>query len=149
MDVETLKADWVGLEFDVVDFEMSRDEMLAWAETCGETDSRFIDPEDPDFQAPTTFTSKFVGRRAFPEGFPKIGRGPGFDAGKRVENHHPVRPGDVLTARSHIADIYTKTGRSGPMLFIVHRMSFSNQKGERVSVVDWRRVLQPEEGELS
>ncbi len=145
MDVEKLKEDWVGLEFDVVEFEMSGEEMVAWAETCGETARRFTDPEDPDFQAPATFTSKFLGRRAFPEGFPQIGRGPGFDAGKSVEIHAPVRPGDVLTARSHIADIYPKTGRSGPMLFIVHRMVFENQDGDRVSVVDWRRVLQPED----
>lgn len=148
MDVQKLKENWVGLEFDMVEFEMSQDEMLAWAETCGETAARFTDPDDSNFQAPATFTSKFLGRRAFPEGFPKIGKGPGFDAGKSVEIHAPIRPRDVLTARSHIADIYAKTGRSGEMLFIVHRMVFDNQNGERVSVVDWRRVLQPA-GDLS
>ena len=26
------------------------------------------------------------------------------------------------------------------MLFIVHRMEFSNQRGEPVSIVDWRMV---------
>ena len=145
MDVKKLKEDWVGLEFDVVEFDMSSDEMLAWAQTCGETAARFTDLGSPDFQAPATFTSKFLGRSAFPEGFPKIGKGPGFDAGKCVEVHGPIRPGDVLKARSHIADIYPKTGRSGPMLFIVHRMTFHNQRSELVSVVDWRRVLQPEE----
>lgn len=145
MDIEKLKEDWVGLEFDAVEFEMSGDEMVAWAETCGETAPRFTDPGHADFQAPAGFTSKLVGRRAFPKGFPQIGRGPGFDAGKCVEIHAPIRPGDVLTARSHIADIYPKTGRSGPMLFIVHRMTFHNQENELVSVVDWRRVLQPEE----
>ena len=147
MDVEKLKEDWVGLEFDSVDFEMKQEEMLAFAETVGEQHPRFTDPEHPDFQAPVTFTSKFIGRRAFPKGFPKFGGGPGFDAGKCVDAFLPIRPGDRLTARSHIADIYEKTGRSGSMLFIVHRMEFSNQEGEPVSVVDWRRVIQPRRGE--
>ena len=53
----------------------------------------------------------------------------------------PVRPGDKLTARSHIHDIYEKTGRSGGMLFIVHRMEFVNQRDELVSIVDWRMVV--------
>ena len=143
MDVAKLKQDWVGLEFDTVEFEMKLEEMLAFSETGGEQHPRFTDPSHPDFQAPATFTSKFMGRRSFPQDFPQIGKGPGFDAGKCVEVFLPIRPGDRLTAKSHIADIYEKTGRSGPMLFIVHRMEFTNQDGERVSVVDWRRVLQP------
>ncbi len=54
------------------------------------------------------------------------------------------RPDETLTASSLIADIYEKTGRSGQMIFIVHRMEFSNPKGELVSVVDWRLVQQPD-----
>ena len=66
---------------------------------------------------------------------------------KCVEVYGPIRPDDKIIARSEIHDIYEKTGRSGSMLFIVHRMEFSNQKGEPVSVVDWRRVIQPRRGE--
>ena len=72
--------------------------------------------------------------------FPKLGPGWGFDGGKCVEVTGPVRPGDTLTAKSLIADIYEKTGRSGTMVFIVHRMVFTNQKGEPVSTVDWRLI---------
>ena len=46
--------------------------------------------------------------------------------------------------RSKIHDIYEKTGRSGTMVFIVHRMEFSNQRGEPVSIVDWRFLQQPD-----
>ena len=52
---------------------------------------------------------------------------------------------DRLTARSHIHDIYEKTGRSGQMVFIVHRMEFSNQREELVSIVDWRFVQRPDQ----
>ena len=41
-------------------------------------------------------------------------------------------------------DIYEKTGRSGLMVFIVHRMEFENQDGTPVSIVDWRLVRQPD-----
>jgi acyl dehydratase len=83
----------------------------------------------------------------WPDRFPRLSKGSfGFDAGKRVEVHGPIRPGDVLTARSKIHDIYEKTGRSGSMVFIVHRMEFWNQREEPVSVVDWRLVQQPGRG---
>jgi len=144
VDVAKLKADWSGIEFDSVDVEAKGDSMLAFAKAVGEQDPRFCDPTHADYQAPVTFTAKYVGKRMFPKGFPKIGSGMGFDAGKCVEVHAPIRPGDHLTAKSQIHDIYEKSGRSGPMVFIVHRMEFYNQKEQLVSIVDWRLVMQPE-----
>jgi len=61
-------------------------------------------------------------------------------AGKSVEVHTPLRLGDEVTAKSEIFDIYEKTGRSGSMLFVVHRMRFTNQNDELISIVDWRMV---------
>jgi len=81
-----------------------------------------------------------VGRRILPDDFPRFSSGYGFDAGKCVQALRPILPGDRITARSKIHDVYTKTGRSGTMVFIVHRMEFSNQRGEPVSIVDWRMV---------
>ena len=143
MDVKGIDQSWVGRTFDTAEFKVSEEEILEFAISCGETDPRFTDPSHPDFLAPPTLTSKFVSRRTLPEEFPRIG-GRGFDAGKTVVNIAPIRPGDRLTARSQIAEIYEKTGRSGPMVFIVHRMEFQNQNGEDVSVVDWRMVRQPD-----
>lgn len=143
MSVGGIDRSWIGREFDVVEFEVTEKEMLEWASACGETEARFTDPSCPDFQAPPTLTAKYVSRRILPEHFPRIG-GRGFDAGKTVVSIAPIRPGDRLTARSRIADVYEKTGRTGPMVFIVHRMEFANQRGEPVSVVDWRMVRQPD-----
>lgn len=143
MQVAEIKKQWVGHEFDTAEFEAKRDEMLEWAISVGEEDPRYVDASHPDFQAAPTFTAKFVSRRILPDAFPTLGMR-GFDAGKTVNSYGPVRPGDVLTARSKIADVYEKTGRSGPMVFLVHRMEFENQKGELVSVVDWRMVRQPD-----
>ena len=140
VDVAALRTEWVDHEFDQTDFVVDQHQMLEWAEACGETDPRFTDPDHPDFQAHPSFTTKFGSRRVLPEDFPKFGDGFGIDGGKAVEVHRPVRAGDVLTGHSAIHDIYEKTGRSGTMVFIVHRMVFTNQDGEPVSTVDWRMI---------
>ena len=57
-----------------------------------------------------------------------------------VEWKAPIRPGDCVVARSHIHDIFEKTGRSGGMMFIVHRMEFSNQDDQLVAIVDWKMI---------
>lgn len=142
MKIQELVDGWVGFEFDVTDFAVEEKNALEWSTACGETDPRFTDPQNPDFQAPPSFTTQFVGGQVFPKGFPRIGQGMGFDGGKCVTAHAPVRPGDVLTAKSSIAEIYEKTGRSGGMVFVVHRMRFSNQDGDLVSTVDWRLIHQ-------
>jgi acyl dehydratase len=82
-----------------------------------------------------------------PKDFPKLSSNPlGIDGGKCVEVHGPIRPGDRLTARSRIYDVYEKTGRSGGMIFVVHRMEFTNQHDELVSIVDWRLIQKSEPG---
>ena len=54
--------------------------------------------------------------------------------GVEVEFLQPVRPGDVLTARRRLADIYQRQGRSGPLIFIVNEATYTNQRGEVVCV---------------
>lgn len=145
VDVEALRRDWTGFEFDRVEFDVTADELVEFAGAVGEESPRYLDPSHPAFRAVPNFTTKYHGRRMFPENFPQLSKKHfGFDAGKCVTVHAPIRAGDHLTARSHIHDIYEKTGRSGPMVFVVHRMEFSNQQGELVSVVDWRFVQRPD-----
>lgn len=140
MDVEELKERFVGVEFDTARFEVKADEALAFAEACGETDPRFTDPAHPEFQAPPTYTARFHGTRAMPEDFPHGDMNRMFDGGKCVLPHAPVRIGAKLVATSRIADIYEKTGRSGSMTFIVHRMEFRDEEGTHVSTVDWKLI---------
>ncbi len=143
MAVIEIDKSLIGREFDTTEFTITEEDILTYADICGEKDPRYSDPSHPDFQAPPTLTSKFVSRKIPPASFPRIGAR-GFDAGKSIEVLAPVRPGDRLTAHSRIADIYEKTGRSGLMVFIVHRMEFENQDATPVSIVDWRLVRQPD-----
>ncbi|MCP3992080.1 MAG: MaoC family dehydratase [Actinomycetia bacterium] len=138
-DLDAIKERWIGEQFDIATFTANQDDMLAWAEACGETDPRFTDPDNPDFQAHPGFTTHLVSRRILPEDFPKIS-GRGIDGGKSVVVNGSIRAGDTLTATVTVADIYEKTGRSGTMVFIVQRMAFVNQDNEPVSTVDWRMI---------
>ena len=147
MDIIELKEKYAGREFDSKQFEVNPDHTIEWARACGETDERFLDPSHPDFQAPPTFTAMFVGGRVLPDEYPRDAFVNMFDAGKCVTSYTPIRPGTPLVGKSQIADFYQKTGRSGAMLFMVHRMEFFDERGELVSAVDWRLVQRsrPEE----
>lgn len=140
IDIDAVKKEYVGFEFDEATFEIKAEKLISYATACGETEPRFIDPEDPDFRAVPNYASNFHGQRNLPDNFPvELHRS--FDAGKCCENLAPIRPGDTITGRSHIHDVYEKTGRSGPMMFVVHRMEFTNQDSKQVAVVDWRLVM--------
>ena len=140
INVKELKEKHIGFEFDQSRFEIAPEKLVAYAEACGETEPRFIDPGDSDFRAVPNYPASFHGQKNLPDGFP-LSRRRSFDGGKMVESFAAIRPGDVITGRSHIHEIYEKTGRSGPMMFVVHRMEFSNQKHEQVAIVDWRLVV--------
>ncbi|MCH2170109.1 MaoC family dehydratase N-terminal domain-containing protein [Myxococcota bacterium] len=139
--VDELRSRYVGMVFDSVEVQALRDEMVGFASACGETEPCYIDPDHEDFQAPVNFTTKYHGARMLPDDFPEFDRRAMIDAGKAITWHRPIRAGETLTARSQIYDIYEKTGRSGVMLFLVHRMEFTNEGGELTSVVDWRLIL--------
>lgn len=140
VDLDAIKAEWAGKVFDHSTFRVKAQHLVDWAAACGETEARFLDPDHPDFQAHPGYASHFSAGRWMPEGFPSLGNGRGMDGGKAVELHAPIRADDVLEADTMIADIYPKTGRSGTMIFIVNRMTFTNQRGELVATVDWRQI---------
>jgi acyl dehydratase len=142
VDIRQINEQWVGTPCGTTTYEVDAERLLAFATACGETDPRFVDPASPDFQAAPGFTTIVVSGRgadSFPEGFPRL-EGRSIDGGKSVEIHAPIRPGDTLRGDQKIADIYEKTGRSGRMVFVVHRTEFTNQHGDPVTTVDWRWI---------
>ena len=66
----------------------------------------------------------------------------GFDymAGQYVEPEASVRAGDVLTCVARVKSVYKKTGRSGPMAFVVREHTFTNQRGQTVARVGMSTV---------
>ena len=113
-NIDEMKEQYIDHQFDEVEFVVEADDMVAFAEACGESLPHFVDPTAPGFRAVPNYASRYHGRRSLPKGFP-VNMMASFDAGKSVEVTAPIHAGDRLTARSHIHDIFEKTGRSGGM----------------------------------
>ncbi len=50
-----------------------------------------------------------------------------------VQFGEPIRPGDVITVRKKVVDVYSKEGKSGALYFTVVETTYTNQKGEFVA----------------
>ncbi len=140
VDIEALKAQFLDLEFDVKAFEIDAQAVAAVGKVSGETRAEFTDVDHPDFQAPPAFIGSLASGRHLPIDFPNLGGIP-MDGGKAVECHKPVRPGVPITGRTHLHDIYDKSGRSGRMVFIVTRMEIYDEAGEHLATSDSRMVI--------
>ncbi len=138
-DIEEIRGKFLALDFDEKKFDIDPAVTIEYARLCGESAGRFIDPEDPDFQAPPTYVASLSGRRSLPKNFPRFGIG--MDAGKGVECLQPVKPGTTITGKSHLHDVYTKTGRSGRMIFVVTRIEFYDEAGNHLANSDSRIVM--------
>ena len=129
IDVDALRDQFLHEIFDEYVFTLDAEKLVQYAKSCGETASKFTDPSDPDFQAPPTIASSFNPTKDYPDSFPSF-EGIGMDAGKSVELEKPLRAGEEINATTTMHDIYTKSGRSGRMVFFVNKMTMKNQKGE-------------------
>ena len=139
LDIDALRDEWIGVQFEERRFEIEAPAMADYAKACGELAAAYTDPTDPDFQAPPTFASSLQRGRGLPENFPKM-PGLGMDAGKAVEAFAPIRPGPKVS-KTHMHDIYTKTGRSGRMIFLVVRMALYDDAGIHLANADTRVVI--------
>ena len=140
IDVAALRDQFLGKVFDEYVFMLDAEKLVQYAKSCGETASKFTDPNDPDFQAPPTIASSFNPRQDYPNNFPSF-EGLGMDAGKSVELERPMRAGEEITATTALHDIYTKSGRSGRMVFFVNRMTMKNPRGEILGSSDTSVVI--------
>ncbi len=139
-DIDALRAEFLNRDFDVQTFVFNATQLADYALACGETSASYTDPANENFQAPPTFPTSLQPKRRLPEGFPKL-PGLGMDAGKAVAPKLPIRPGVELTGRTHLHDIYRKTGRSGQMTFYVTRMEIYDPAGVQLATADTRVVI--------
>ncbi|MBV1906973.1 MAG: MaoC family dehydratase N-terminal domain-containing protein [Pseudomonadales bacterium] len=138
-DIIDLREKYLNQDFDTTPFEIDPKKTVEYARLCGETAPRFLDPADADFQASPTYIASLMGGRTMPKDFPV--KGIGMDAGKGVECLAPIRPGQTLNGKTHLHDIYTKTGRSGRMVFVVSRIEFYDNAGKHLANSDSRIVI--------
>jgi acyl dehydratase len=138
----------IGLEYDRYAYPpITAEELIDYAQKLGIDDPIYLDEAAAErgphggLIAFPTFVVKLRGGTHMP---PEVARQMsvgGFDAGKDIEFHAPIRPGDAITATSRIVELYEKTGRSGSMWFVVYRQELRNQQGELIANVD-SRIMQ-------
>jgi hypothetical protein len=146
VDVERLREQFLNHEFDAKTFDVTAEAIIRFARACGEGAARYLQADHPNFQAPPTFPSSLMTNRQVPVDFPSL-NALSMNGGKSMEFKRPVRPGKIV-GRSHLNDIYEKTGRSGRMLFVVSRMEFFDEGGDLLTVSDSRQIFRekPHEG---
>jgi acyl dehydratase len=54
---------------------------------------------------------------------------------QEFELYRPIRPGETFVCRSKVLDVYEKTGRSGPMGFVLRETSVTDKTNEIVALV--------------
>ncbi len=140
IDVDALRTQFLNVVYDQYEFTLDAAKLADYALSCGETAPKFTDPNHADFQAPPTIGSSMQPRQRLPKDFPTF-KGLGMDAGKAVAPARPMRAGEPITARTHMHDIYTKTGRSGRMVFFVIRMEFSDAQETFLGSADTSIVI--------
>jgi acyl dehydratase len=129
----------LGVPFPSGSQEVTRDLILGFCRTTGETDPLFTDVDAarragyPDLLAPPTLCMLLFRGAGRPNIQLRFGKSR-LQAGQAVEALAPVVAGDVLTGTTMLKDVYAKTGRSGTMVFVVWEVTATNQRGERVAL---------------
>jgi acyl dehydratase len=60
---------------------------------------------------------------------------------QEFEHLKPIRPGETYLCRSKIVDVYAKTGRSGPMAFVVRETAVTDADNEVVVIMRQTTVI--------
>ena len=143
MPIQLNKA-LVGREFPPFVVTVERGKIKEFARAIGDPSPLYLDDrvgqasEFGDIIAPPTFMTTF--REAGGDGADFL-RELGTDISRLLhgeqefELHRPLKPGDTLLCRSRILDIYEKTGKSGPMGFVLRETVATDRTGEIVGAM--------------
>lgn len=135
----------VGKEADLGSKEITREHIRRFCEVLGETNPLYTDDEAAaagpygSIIAPPGFVYTLNFGQAGLDAKVKFGNTT-FHSGERAELHEVVRPGDTISAKQFIKEVYAKTGRTGTMVFVVRRTELRNQKSELVAAVEQSMV---------
>ena len=133
-------ASVIGVEVDVGSREITAEHILAYCTAVGDMNPLYIDPvaaaagpHGVIMAPPAMVTAAATGQGLDPS--VTFGNST-FNGGQHCDFTAAVLAGDVISARSAVHSIYEKTGRTGRMLFVVRRTTYSNQRREVVAVID-------------
>ena len=128
----------IGEETPPYAFDIEKGDLLRFAESTGETNPIYVDEVAARasrygglIAAPTfLITMRILQARLQTLDRPLPNS---VDGGTVWTYHEPIRPGDRITGRARLADLYEKDGRFGRMLFQVVEIRYDNQFGQLVA----------------
>ena len=133
-----------GKEYAPYVVHVERGKIKEFARAIGDLSPFYLDDEvgraSPwgDIIAPPTFAITFRDERADTGALLKD---LGTDISRilhgeqEFEHYKPIRPGDTLLCRGRISDVYEKSGKSGPMAFVVRETTITDADNEVVARV--------------
>ena len=130
---------WVGKKLPPVTIRVERDAILRYCRSTGMTIPIHTDDEAAraagyrGLVVPITMFTQMV-RDQQPR-FQRRFHGMGMGAGTAFQVLAPVCAGDMLEGTTYVKDVFTKTGRSGTMTFVLLETILTDQSGERVVAI--------------
>lgn len=124
----------LNVSFSIGRFHITKEMILRFARASGETNPLYTSTDNATLVAPPTFCNILIASITRPDIKLNFGNN-GFFASQTIECLADVKPGDILDGSTKLKDVFTKTGRSGRMVFIVWETDFTNQDGELVTLV--------------
>ena len=140
----------IGKEYPEFSFEIEKGKIREFARAIGDKNPLYSDidaAKEEGFESlalPPTLPTVFA---AMSEGMQVIIGDLNIDltkmlhGGQQYEYIKPIKPGDTVTGKAKIADIFEKKGKSGIMDFVVIKTAYTNQDGEKV-LIDTSTLIQ-------
>jgi len=147
-DIPAKTLESIGLE-KIRSYEVTRKDIKRFAQAIDDLNPKFrggdpaISTSQQSIVAPPLFCQMFAFEDVELEELPPDGSPVEINiplpaektvgGGSVFEIFEPIRPGDRITVKSKIADVYKKEGRSGTLYFVSVETSFYNQNNRIVS----------------
>jgi acyl dehydratase len=148
-----LDPDLIGKEVKLGTFPVTAEDIAAFAKAVGDLNPLYLDTEAaqqagyPTVIAPPTFCMHLRGGRMMPE----VPLEPGMvslHAGQEIEFYDEIYAGRSYTATAKLAEVYEKTGRSGPLGVIVREMTIRDAGGQPVVILRERQMVRSPEKKI-
>jgi acyl dehydratase len=134
---EEMRRKAIGIEAQPLVLEVEKGHVKRFAEAVGDPNPLWCDDavarksHHGGIVAPPTFLrAARVERPMLPFDLPFTRT---LDGGSEWEYFEPIRAGDTITAKAHVADIIERSGRLGPMLITTIEHTYTNQLDEVVA----------------
>jgi hypothetical protein len=133
----------IGKEFPPFVVTVERGKVKEFARAIGDLNAFYLDDrvgqasEWGDIIAPPTFLTTFRAEGETGALLQDLGTDLSrvLHGEQEFELYRPIRPGETFVCRSKVVDIYEKTGRSGPMGFLVRETAVTDRANEIVATI--------------